>query len=220
MAGKPPRPGSLAGTRGRIVDIVRRSPTTATEIAARLELTYNAVRAHLAALERDGLVRSSGVRRGVTRPAVVYELAPDVDDVLSRAYMPFASHLVRVLGERVPERDLDAVMREVGRRVAREWPRPRGPLMERVDAASALLQELGAPNEVERTNGTVRIRGFGCLLAAAIQGRPQVCHVMESLLEEFLGTAVRECCDRGERPRCCFEIHDAAPALTNRDVRT
>jgi hypothetical protein len=65
---------------------------------------------------------------------------------------------------------------------------------------------LGAPNEVEHVDGAVRIRGFGCLLAAAVQGRPQVCRAMETLLAEFLATPVHECCERGERPRCCFEI--------------
>jgi predicted ArsR family transcriptional regulator len=210
MAGRPVRPSSLSGTRGRIVDIIRRSPATATEIAARLDLTYNAVRSHLSALERDGLVRLADARRGDTRPAVVYELAPEVDDVLSRAYMPFASHLVRVLGERVAEPELDDVMREVGRRLARDRSRPAGSLTERIDAASALLQELGAPNDVERASGTARIRGLGCVLASAVQGRPQVCHAMESLLEEFIGAPVRQCCDRTGRPRCCFEIVEAA----------
>jgi DeoR family transcriptional regulator, suf operon transcriptional repressor len=203
---RPVKTGSLAGTRGQIIDLIRRSPSTVTDIATQLELSYNAVRGHLAALERDGLVRSGGVKRGGTRPSAVYELAPGVDDALSRAYMPFASHLVRTLTERLPEGDLDEIMRDVGHRLATEWPRSPGTLAQRIDSASALLQELGAPNEVEQVNGVARIRGFGCLLAAAVQGRPQVCHVMEALLTEFLETPVRECCERGERPRCCFEI--------------
>jgi predicted ArsR family transcriptional regulator len=199
-------PDSLEGTRGRIIDLIRRSPTTITEIASRLDLTYNAVRGHLTALERDGLIRPAGVRRGETRPSTMYELAPGVDDVLSRAYMPFASHLVRSLAERIPERELDVIMRDVGHRISTEWPRARGTLTERVESASALLQELGAPNELERIDHTVRIRGFGCLLAAAVQGKPHVCRVMETLLAEFIGTPVRECCERAERPKCCFEI--------------
>ena len=199
-------PDSLEGTRGRIIDLIRRSPTTITEIASRLDLTYNAVRGHLTALERDGLIRPAGVRRGETRPSTMYELAPGVDDVLSRAYMPFASHLVRSLAERIPERELDVIMRDVGRRLSTEWPRAHGTVAERVESASALLQELGAPNELERIDRTVRIRGFGCLLAAAVQGKPHVCRAMETLLAEFLETPVRECCERGERPRCCFEI--------------
>jgi predicted ArsR family transcriptional regulator len=196
----------MAGTRGRIIDLIRRSPTTVTAIAKQLELSYNAVRGHIAALERDGLVRQGDVRRGGTRPSATYELAAGVDDALSRAYMPFASHLVRSLNDHIPERELDEIMRDVGRRLATDWPRPRGTPIQRVESASALLQELGAPNEVERMNGTARIRGFGCLLAAAVQGRPQVCRAMEALLGEFLEAPVRECCERGERPRCCFEI--------------
>jgi len=209
MTGKRLTIGSLEGTRGRIIDLVRRTPTTVTEIATQLGLTYNAVRAHLAALERDGLVRTGPLRRVGTKPSAVYELAPGVDDALSRAYMPFASHLVRALSERMPDADLDALMRDVGDRLAAEWPRPRGSITQRVESAAALLQELGAPNEIERDGSTLRIRGFGCLLAAAVNQRPHVCRAMESLLTALLGTSVEECCDRSDRPRCCFAIAGA-----------
>jgi hypothetical protein len=33
-----------------------------------------------------------------------------------------------------------------------------------------------------------------------------VCRAVESLLAQFLNAHVRECCERGERPRCCFRI--------------
>ena len=209
MTRKPLIIATLGATRGRIIDLIRRTPITVTELAARLGLTYNAVRVHLAALERDGLVRPSGTRRGGTRPAAVYELSPGVDDALSRAYMPFASHLVRALTERLPPAELDDIMRDAGARLAAEWPQPSGTLPQRVESASALLAELGAPNEIESEAGTLRIRGVGCLLAAAVQERPHVCRAMEALLTTLLATPVRECCDRGERPRCCFAIEAA-----------
>lgn len=198
--------GGVKGTRGRIVDLIRRSPTTATEIARELGLTYNAVRSHLTSLERDGLVRSAGVRHGETKPAALYELAPGIDDVLSRAYTPFATQLVRTLADTLSEPKLDAIMREVGRGLAGQWPRARGSLKQRVERASALLQELGAPNDIEQVRTSFRIRGFGCLLAAAVQGQPHVCHAMETLLGTLTDAQVTECCDRGERPRCCFMI--------------
>jgi len=206
MSARSVRPSSLAGTRGRIIDLIRRSRPTATEIADQLELTYNAVRVHLTVLERDGLIRKAGLRRGETRPSATYELAAGVEDALSRAYMPFASHLMRAMGDRLPDEELTELMRDVGRRLAADWPRPRGPIPQRVDEASALLQELGAPNEVERSETSLRIRGFGCLLAAAVHGQPHVCRAMETLLSELVGTPVRECCERGAQPRCCFEI--------------
>jgi predicted ArsR family transcriptional regulator len=209
------KPGSLKGTRGRIIDLLRRSDLTANEIAARLGLTHNAVRGHLAALQREGLVREGGSRRSGTRPAVVYTLAPDADTVFSRAYIPFVVHLVRVLQEKLRQPELDDVMHKVGRGLAADWPRARGDLPKRVEAASVLLEELGALNEVEKLDGGFLIRGYGCLLAQAVHGRPEVWRAMESLIAELVEVPVRECCDRnGTSPRCCFEIGvtDGAPA--------
>jgi predicted ArsR family transcriptional regulator len=206
MTVPPRKPEILKSTRGRIVTLLRRSGLTANEIAAHLGLTHNAVRGHLAALQREGLVREGGRQRGVSRPAVVYEMIPDAEAVFSRAYIPFVAHLLRVLQERVPQGELDEIMHLVGRRFASEWPRVRGDLQQRVEAASALLEDLGALNTVEKRNGGFVIRGYGCLLSAAVHGRPEVCRAMESLLAELLEAPVRECCERGERPRCCFEV--------------
>jgi predicted ArsR family transcriptional regulator len=199
--------GSLKGTRGRIIGLLRRSDLTANEIAALLELTHNAVRGHLAALRQEGLVREGGSRRSGTRPAAIYALVPGAEATFSRAYVPFVAHLVRVLQERLDQKELDEVMHLVGRGLASEWPRVRGDLEQRVDAAAALLEELGAPNDVERRNGGFAIRGYACLLSEAVHRRPEVCRAIESLVAELAEAPVRECCDRtGERPRCCFEI--------------
>jgi predicted ArsR family transcriptional regulator len=213
MPGRRSRPtprvkiASLKGTRGKIIDLLRRSGFTANEIAQRMALTHNAVRGHLAALQREGLVREGGSRRSGTRPAVVYALVPEAEAIFSRAYVPFVAHLVRILQERLDQKELDAVMRMVGRGLASDWPRVRGDLSKRVGAAADLLEELGALNEVERLNGGFVIRGYGCLLSQAVNRRPEICRAMESLLAELVEAPVRECCDRGgERPQCCFEI--------------
>jgi predicted ArsR family transcriptional regulator len=205
----------LKGTRARIVQLLRRSGLTVNAIAAQLGLTHNAVRGHLATLMREGLVREGGLQRGVSRPAVVYEIDPRAEGIFSKAYIPFVAQLMRVLQERLPQAELDAVMHSVGRGLASEWPRLRGPLPDRIDAASALLQQLGALNEVERQDAKAVIRGRGCLLAAAVHGRPEVCRAMESLLTELLEVPVRECCERGARPRCCFEILPAETPATS-----
>jgi predicted ArsR family transcriptional regulator len=59
--------------------------------------------------------------------------------------------------------------------------------------------------QVER-NGRVRLRGVGCPLAALTGKHPGVCLAMESLVAEVVGAPVRECCDRSDRPHCCFEV--------------
>jgi predicted ArsR family transcriptional regulator len=200
----------LSGTRARIVELLRRSPLSANEIAERLGTTHNAVRPHLVALGRAGLVQEAGTRRtGSSRPAMLYELAPRADAMLSRAYIPFIAHLLRVLGERMSEAELHALMHTVGRNLASEWPRLRGDLKQRVAAAQTLLAELGARTELEETAEGLVVRGYGCLLAEAVHGRPEVCRAVESLLGELVEAPVEECCERGERPRCCFRIEEA-----------
>lgn len=198
----------LAGTRARIVDLIRRAPLTAREIAADLGMTYHAVRLHLIELQREGTLRVVA-QRGSTRPASVYDLALGVEARLSRAYAPFAAHLTSVLADRVPRRRISGIMRDVGRRMAASFTSPRGTLRQRAMAASTLLRELGAANEVVQGR-PLKIRSAGCLLADAVHGRPDVCIAMAAFLSEVIDADVRQCCERSGRPRCCFELRRAS----------
>jgi predicted ArsR family transcriptional regulator len=197
------------GTRERIFELLRRGPLTANEIAETIGITHNAVRTHVAALLREGLIREESVRQKTGRPAVVYGLVPRADSVASRAYVPFVAHLLRTLGERMPERELDALMHDVGRSLASQWAPFRGTLRERVDATTTLLEELGALAYVETEQRAPVIRSHGCLLAEAVHGTPEVCRVLESLVSELVRAPVEQCCEHGEHPRCCFKVRPA-----------
>src|SRR3954447_11095439 len=76
----------LESTRGRVVSLLRGEPRTVEELASLLELTDNAVRAHLTTLERDGIVRQSGVRRGLRKPHFTYALTPEAERLFPKAY--------------------------------------------------------------------------------------------------------------------------------------
>jgi DeoR family transcriptional regulator, suf operon transcriptional repressor len=194
--------------RGRIVSLLQRGPLTVDEMASRLELSASGVRAQITAMERDGVVRRMGKKPGTTRPSRVFALTPEVDQLLSRAYIPLLNQLVDVFADGLPARQLDSLLREAGRKLAGELSsgRPAGTLHARVAAASTLLNEqLGAVTTVEE-NGSYVIRGDGCPLSALTGKHPAVCRAMESLVKELVGGPVRECCERAQRPRCCFEI--------------
>ncbi len=199
----------LDSSRGRLVSLLRRGRQTADDMAAALGLTRSAIRAHLTAMERDGLVRRAGQRRGATRPSLTFELTPDVEQALSRAYVPVLVRLIDVIAEGLPADHLDAMLRRTGRRLAEDLSRgrrPAGSLASRVAAASEMLNEqLGALTHVE-SNGHHVIRGLGCPLAAVTGKHPGVCRALEAMLTEVVGAPVRECCDRTGRPRCCFKI--------------
>ena len=69
-----------------------------------------------------------------------------------------------------------------------------------------MLNELGGLAELEERNGMVVIRCYSCPLAGVTPDHPEVCRMAESLVAEVAGVPVHERCDRGERPRCCFEV--------------
>ena len=198
----------LDTSRGRIVTLLQHGELTVDDIASKLGLTGNAVRAQITAMERDGVVQRAGRRPGTTRPSHVYALTHEVEQLLSQAYLPFLTQLVGVFSNALPARQVDTLMRAVGKEWARELhvTNLSGNLRTRVSAASDFLNtHLSAVTHVEANGGYV-IRGAACPLAALTGKHPAVCLAMESLVTEAVGVPVHECCDRAGRPQCCFEI--------------
>jgi predicted ArsR family transcriptional regulator len=199
-------------TRGQIVVLLRRSGRTVEELARALGLTDNGVRAHLAVLERDGIARQRGsVRRGSGggKPAYIYELTLEAEDLFPKAYEPTLGRLLEVLYERLGPEETEALLRSVGRRLVEGKTVPTHGKRARLEAAAGVLSELGGLAELEEQDGTLVIRGYSCPLAAVTPEHPEVCRMAEALVAEVAGVPVQERCDRSERPRCCFEV---APA--------
>ena len=208
----------LETTRGQLVTLLRRGPQSVDELARSLGLTDNAVRAHLATLERDGLVVQSGARRGgaVGKPPALYQLATDTETLLSRAYAPVLSALIEEIVSELPPAQSEALLDGLGRRLAAAVLPPAGAGREaRLEAAVAVLRALGGDVVLEESEDGARIRGYGCPLAVAVARRPEACRAVEALLREVVGTELRQCCLHGDRPSCCFDVPDRpAPGLT------
>ena len=199
----------LESKRGQIVALLRRSGRTVEELARALDLTDNGIRAHLATLERDGVVRQRGsVRRGSGggKPAYVYELTPEAEDLFPKAYEPVLRRLLDVLAERLGPEESEEMLRSVGHRMAEGQVVPIDGTRSRLEAAVEVLNELGGLAELEEHDGGLVIRGYSCPLAAVTQDHPGVCRMAETLLTELAGVPVHEHCERGERPRCRFEV--------------
>lgn len=197
----------FASTRGRVVTLLRRKRHTVDELAGELELTDNAIRAHLAALERDGLVGQGELRRGgVGKPSFTYELTPEAERLFPKAYGVLLQQLLGVLAERLPRDVVADALREVGHRVAAgEAPAP-GDLGDRVERALTLLGNMGGLAEMtEDENGYV-IEGCSCPLATVVEGHPDTCLLAESLLTDLVGAPVHKACDPGPPPHCRFEV--------------
>jgi predicted ArsR family transcriptional regulator len=199
-------------TRGQIVTLLRRSKSTVEDLARALDLTDNGVRAHLAVLERDGIVVQRGSLRrtsGGGKPAYVYELTQEGEELFPKAYEPTLGRLLDVLCERLGPEESEALLRSVGRRLAEEHSRRADGAHARLEMAVEVLNELGGLAELEERDGALVIQGYSCPLGGVTPEHPEVCRMAEALVAEVAGVSVQEHCERGERPRCCFEVASA-----------
>lgn len=195
-------------TRGRLLALLREGAWTVDDLAARLDLTDNAVRFHLATLEREGGVAKSGVKRraGAGQPATLYSLTRAADEAFSRAYAPVLAACVEELHTIMSGTQMAAFLERVGKRLAGGMKDTSDSLRKRVTGASDLLNSLGGITTVVRSKDAYRIVGRACPLSSAVEADHCVCAVVTALVSNVVDTEVRECCDRSGRPKCCFEI--------------
>ena len=197
-------------TRAEMLRLLRRSRQTITSLADALRLTDNAIRTHVAALERDGIVEPVGVQRDTGgKPARIYALTSDGEELFPKAYALVLGGLVEEIARADGRERAVELLRGVGRQVAAGVPEA-GDTEARVRAAAATLRGLGGDLEVLRTDGGWRLQGYGCPLSAVTARQPEVCALAQALIEEITGRPVTECCDREARPRCGFRVEDPA----------
>ena len=213
MTGSRGRERILETTRGKVVTLLRRSGMTTDELAKALGLTDNAVRAHLATLERDGVVLAAGERREgrVGKPATIYHIAPDAEPLFSQAYLPLLTSLLAALGERLSKEELEGLLADAGNRLASGVRQPSGSLRQRAEAASETLNQLGGLSAVQEMDNGARylIQSHGCPIGVAVSTRPEICEAIVGLISRLTGAEVRSCCERSGRPSCCFELRHA-----------
>lgn len=195
-------------TRGRIVTLLRAGTRTVNELTKELGLTDNAVRAHLLSLERDGLVKQSGMQPGHRKPHFAYELTAEAEHLFPKAYDVLLNQLLSALKGRLSPATLDQVLREVGRSIGADEG-ANGTLETRVKKALKMLELLGGAARIEKDADGFVIKSGSCPLAAVVATHPEVCKLAEELVAQIVRAPVHEACDRTGTPTCRFEI---APA--------
>lgn len=201
-------------TRAKLLALLRRSNQTVNRLAEALGLTDNAVRTHIAVLGRDGLVKDVGTERDTGgKPARVYALTREGEELFPKAYAFVLGALVEEIVRTDGRERAVEVLKAVGERAASGVTgTPAREPAGRVEAAAAILRGLGGDVDVLRTAEGWRLQGYGCPLSAVTATHPEVCAVAQALVEKVTGQRVTECCERGDRSRCAFEVAERLSA--------
>ena len=204
-----PASRDLPPSRHAVLDLVRRGDRTVNTLAAGLRISDNAVRVHLVALERDGLIKRAGMIRSGTagQPAAEYDITPAGELALSAAYAPALTAVAAAAADRLDVRARRSLFAEAGRRLAATTnPQHSGSLQERAEHCAALINSLGGSATISAGRGVAVLEGAGCPLAAAVRADPATCYLIESLIEGHTGVKAEQQCTHGDRPACRFKL--------------
>ena len=195
-------------SRGQVLGLLRRGIGTVEELSTELELTDNAVRAHLTTLERDGLVKRNGTQKGLRKPHVNYVLTSEAEQLFPKAYSTLFTQLLTILKRRVGAEELESILSEVAQSLAAgNTPEENETVNSRAGRAIATFESMGGAPALRNDDDKLMIVSVtSCPFDAAVSRHPEVCRLAETFLSEVTGMKIREHCQKGERPKCSFEI--------------
>ena len=161
-----------------------------------LSITANAVRQHLASLEKERYVARTGELRSTGRPQHLYSLTERGREAFPRQYRQLAEGLIEQVGATIGEDALRTVMRRMGK------------------ATSAQLQQGGKAASVAQTASAMKLQGYdaavdpdnpnqivahNCVFHRLAEKFPSVCDYDLALMSSATGKKVDhlECMVRG-----------------------
>ena len=146
------------------------------------------------------------------RPHATSAPTAETEQVFSKAHGSLRDKLLTVISKKLTGEELQAAMRDVGRKVAdARRPDVKGKnRKDRIKAALRILRELGGAASFHAGNGRDFIRGNGWPFEAASSRHPEACLIAESLLTEMIGAAVKRRCQHEQNSPCWFEVSRSA----------
>lgn len=198
----------LNATRAKVISFLHSGERTVKELAEELDLTTNAVRAHLESLQRNGIVQQSGFRSSARKPHRIYKLTPQGERLLFQGCEPLLTHTLAALAERLHPAELKKLLRDVGKRMAAEAQSQPGVREVGVNGAISFFNELGSSPSVHSLGDEIVIQSSTCPWAMVVANHSELCSGAEALVSALTGMRAKEQCVRasGGPPRCSFRL--------------
>ena len=180
-------------TRRKILELLKlRGPLTADQLAKELEMTPMGVRGHLTALERDGLIAYRMEKRPLGRPAHVYALTEQGDELFPRTYPQLAGSLLDAMKALYGEESIERLFEKRNESLAAQYrARLDGEsLKERVAELAQIRTEEGYMADWEALDDeTFYLKEHNCAICQIARRAPQACQAELELFQQALPDA-------------------------------
>lgn len=196
-------------TRGKVLFLLKkRGPCTVAYLSQQLELTPNAIRQHLSALERDNLVTQQPVKTGPNKPALAFSLTLKAESFFPKRYDTLLSKLVDGLQKKQGRASVCHLLSELGDSLAEGYAGHVSNLdfEERMREVGRVMEENGSIPDWELNGHGWDLRDFNCPYSAASKANPAICEVQRSFLQRLLYPAEVTVACQQEKGHCQFQI--------------
>lgn len=175
---------------------------TVDELGQRLEITRNAVRQHLTALEGEGLVCHGPVRPTGGRPTQVYSLSAKGKEIFPRQYAWMAQLIVDSIRQEAGGPGLRKRLASMGTKVAEQLrgQQPGGrSRQEKVLKLAELMEQLGYSTAQTTVLQPNVISADNCVFHDLAQKDSNICQFDLALLSAYTESSVdlQECMAKG-----------------------
>ncbi|MBD2840069.1 MarR family transcriptional regulator [Pseudomonas sp. JM0905a] len=157
------------------------------ELANHLAVTRTAIRQHLAALERDGLILRGETRPTGRRPEQLYLLSPHGRELFPRQYHLLADLLISEVAGLIGHEALTNLMRGLGRKLAAEVEQQ---VVDEAHIAQHMKQAGYEAEIILRSSGEPEIVAHNCVFHHLAAAHPEVCELDLALIGTLGGGEV------------------------------
>lgn len=176
---------------------------TVVELSERLQITRNAVRQHLAALQNEGLVADGESRPSGGRPEQLYVLTETGKELFPRHYSWFAQLVVDSIRQESGAAALRERLGSMGARVAQQLRSQHSGLegpQQKVGKLAEIMEQLGYDTSTSDAEGEAPVvEADNCVFHNLAMKDPEICEFDLALLSAFTDSEVdhQECMAKG-----------------------
>lgn len=198
-------------TRDIILQTIRKSQqANVEELAEVANVSPVTVRHHLNALQADGLIETTSVRRKVGRPYYVYSLSERGQELFPKRYVRLTSRLLDELKSRLPAEMVTDLFGSVVEGVIDDHRSEFESLdfEGRLDYLIELLAEEGFVASWEKTDSGYQLTEHSCPYLSIGRTHSEICTFDRQLIVSVLETPIEQHTCMLEGAECCqFTIH-------------
>ncbi len=189
-----------------------RNGLTISDLTELLEISRNAVKQHLSALEKNNLIESGILHKTAGRPTQSYVLSTKGREHFPRKYSWFAQILLEAIRDEKDEKGLIKFLNKIGTQVSAQYLPELKKLSgkERLTEVASILTDLGYDAEVVASKDKSELSKLevsNCVFYQLADSCPEICGFDLSLLSSLTGQKIeQQSCIASGGNACCFGV--------------